>query len=304
MGTRDRPPVVRLGTDQAAVENDPDLSQTESSRPAVKSVEASTKDAISPESSEVTVTQLQEALASCMREVVEQRKEMAELRKELAAVNKFNQPDPVTELQKEFATMKQVDQPDPAVYRSDQRSDPPNDYQPASSCKDSSSFQLQSRSGRCGSGVWLSGILFLSLLLFLCTVCGGVEHSDVLYCDFGCDNKFPFLANFVTLESHENADTVSWHPKNQSFTLLLCRQSGPLLEPIIDENEVTGIGTEVTTSVAKGVSMKDLREGLKRGVELNLVVGCIEGSGMMNVPPGIWVHDPGGEFGVTNDNWH
>jgi len=299
--TRDKPPVVRPATDQAAAGNDPGLSETkESSRPAVKSVEASTKDAISLESSEVTVAQMQEALASCMREMVEQRKEMTELRKELAAVNKFNRPDPVTELQKEFATMNQSDQPDPAVYRSDQRSDPPNDYQPASSCKDLSSFQMQSRSGRC---VWLSGILFLSLLLFLCTVCGGVEHSDVLYCDFGCDNKFPFLANFVTLESHDNADTVSWRPKNWSFTLLLCRQSGPLPEPI-DENDVTGIGTEVITSVAKKVSLKDLREGLKRGVELNLVVGWIEGYGVTNDPPKVWVHDPGGEFGVTNDNWH
>jgi len=146
--------------------------------------------------------------------------------------------------------------------------------------------------------------LFLSLLLFLCTVCGGVEHSDVLYCDFGCDNKFPFLGNFVTLESHDNADTVSWRPKNQSFTLLLCEQYGPLLEPIIDENDVTGIGTEVITSVAKGVNMKDLREGLKRGVELKLVVGWIEGYGVTNDPPEIWVHDPGGEFGVTNNNWH
>ena len=126
----------------------------------------------------------------------------------------------------------------------------------------------------------------------------------MLYCDFGCDNKFPFLANFVTLESHKNADAVSWCPKNWSFTLLLCRQSGPLLEPIIDKNDVTGIGTEVITSVAKGVSMKDLCEGLKRGVELKLVVGWIEGSGMTNVPPEVWVHDPGGEFWVTNDNWH
>ena len=152
MGTRDKPPVVRPATDQAAAANAPGLSETkESSRLAVKSVEASTKDAISPESSEVTVIKLQEALASCMREVAEQRKEMAEQRKEMAEQQKkmAEQQKELAEMRKEFATMNQPDQPDPAVYQSDQQSDPPSDYQPASSCKDSSSFQLQSRSGRC-----------------------------------------------------------------------------------------------------------------------------------------------------------
>jgi len=56
----------------------------ESSRLAVKSVEASTEDATSPELPEVSVTKLQEALASCMQEV-------AGLWKELAAMNQFNQ---------------------------------------------------------------------------------------------------------------------------------------------------------------------------------------------------------------------
>ena len=126
------------------------------------------------------------------------------------------------------------------------------------------------------------------MLLFLCTVCGGVECSAVLYGDFGCDNKFPFLTNFVTFESHENADAVSWHPRNRNFTLLLCEQCVPLLEPI-EENG---------------------------GAELKVVIGWIEGQGSVPVnalmkhvyliqgSPKMWVHDPGGEFGVTKNDWH
>jgi len=69
VGVGDNPPVVRPATNQAAVENASSLSKMkeEESRLAAKSVEASTEDAISLESSEVTVIQLQEALASCMK---------------------------------------------------------------------------------------------------------------------------------------------------------------------------------------------------------------------------------------------
>ena len=45
---------------------------------------------------------------------------------------------------REFATVNRSDQSDSAVYRPDQGSDPPSDYQPTSSCKDSSSFRPQS----------------------------------------------------------------------------------------------------------------------------------------------------------------
>jgi len=141
----------------------------------------------------------------------------------------------------------------------------------------------------------------------LCTVCGGgntrfeLERHAVLYCDLGCDNKFLFSANFVVFESHKNADALSWCPGN--WNLPLCKQYGPLLEPT-DENETAGIGTEVTTSVSKVVSMKDLRGGSKKDMELKLVIGWIEGSGMTNVSPGVWVHDPGGDFGITKDDWH
>ena len=54
---------------------------------AVKSVEANADDAISPESSEVTVTQLQEALASCMKEMAEMRKKFITARGQLAQPN-------------------------------------------------------------------------------------------------------------------------------------------------------------------------------------------------------------------------
>jgi len=68
-------------------EDEPRKKQENSSRMVVKSVEASTEDAISPESSEVTVTQLREALASCMKEMEEVRKEFVAARGQPAQPN-------------------------------------------------------------------------------------------------------------------------------------------------------------------------------------------------------------------------
>jgi len=215
-------------------------------------------------------------------------------------------------LRKEFATVNRSDRSDSAVYRPDQRSDPPSDYQPTSSCKDSSSFRPQSTSGRCSSGLWLSGILFLSLLLFLCTVCGSVECSAVLYGDFGCDNKFPFLTNFVTFESHENADAVSWHPRNRNFTLLLCEQCGPLLEPI-EENGGAELKVVIGWIEGQGsvaTSSRVVYSGLMDGMEQTpfqlqeMANDLIKHVYSMQGLPKVWVLNPGGEFGVTKNDWH
>jgi len=58
-------------------EDEPCQKKEKMSRFAVKSVEASTNDAAKPEPSAVTVNQLQEALANCMKEMTAMRKEFA-----------------------------------------------------------------------------------------------------------------------------------------------------------------------------------------------------------------------------------
>jgi len=66
------------------------------SRWAVKSVEAAKGSAVNPESSEVTVTQLQEALASCMKEMAEMWKTFGAIKgpptQQNTTVQKVNRP--------------------------------------------------------------------------------------------------------------------------------------------------------------------------------------------------------------------
>jgi len=76
--------------------DEPCKKKEKMSRLAVKSVEAAKETAVKPEMSEVTVTQLQEALASCMKEMAEMRKAFGTAKGPLTqpntTVQKVNRP--------------------------------------------------------------------------------------------------------------------------------------------------------------------------------------------------------------------
>jgi len=105
---------------------------------------------------------------------------------------------------------------------------------------------------------------------------------------------------------------VSWRPKNQSFTLLLCEQYGLLLKPI-EENGGAELKVAIgrnEESASEPISSRMVYFGLMGGMEptrlqlqemANVLMKHVN---MMQGAPKVWVHDPGGEFGVTNDNWH
>jgi len=105
---------------------------------------------------------------------------------------------------------------------------------------------------------------------------------------------------------------VSWRPRNRNFTLLLCEQCVPLLEPV-EENGGAELKVVIGWIEGQGsvpMSPRMVYSGLMNGREptpfqlqemTNVLMKHVY---LMQGSPKIWVHNPGGEFGVTKNDWH